>query len=1546
MNHAISTQDTVQTLDYFIYHINKIYKKFQYREIETCLTNLKAQENFTENCINLVTIAIRDIVSNHKNDADFIKRDEKTLNLSWIHKNENSGYISKVTDQDFSILKNQGYHIYWYIYKAGVSSPDQFAGAEWIRFYGCDEEPDAFGNYYITDLDSNHFDFATDEINDVIFYPNINKTKEQLKVIVIKQGGTTNTNKTFQKIAESEVITFINQEEIPRDDYIPETDLSDYLTPEELAVYLSDKDYLDENASALINYLKGQGLLSEDALSNYTPTENLIAYLKENNLFSEEVAKAIADYLKDNGYITNDELQEYLSELKKIDLNALSIKFNDNERGNYFIYNRAGNIVAEKDKELRLLTAVFDTFKSNIYQKADLNPNDFSLIQWSFPADSTMIQPVVDYTELKSEICSIANLSSPKQIKNQYKVQYNSTTDTFDFIAPITEGNSISLDNSITTIGFYIKKTLNRTAGRNNVFLTAKKNDGQTYTAQVQMHFGSAGTSGSDYTLSIEWDNNASTFDVGEAKINNNYKITGRLYLRNDQTGNYIQINNQNCTYQLQSSEIHNNSSNTNINNTNVVKTIETHDCFYPVILRDKSDYKFDCMYYYDARISENVPHYYYYLSSGNQNNLDWIDTKENIQLKYWIDCNWSEDYTSLYKYNFENNQFIKVATNEAYNKNTIYYTKRSTINNATEYKIKFLPVKVNSLGNMCFIYNRELYRGLVKISQDGAIFYYNNTDAGGKKVDQQFFNNNPNDTSHYYREQGNTDGSKRRAFIKINDNYIVDPYDEYHPEEIYYYPVFDKEARYQTNQNDALKIEPDSSNGFSIKVNQSSSIDNIINNLYLLQVSTTIKSQPLTMYYPIALKNTIYSNANIPILLAKGIDGPTEIRYSTAGDPDFIKDPFNIYLQEKTSTNKYQQINNKSFYSWQNKYPEATNIDKKFFPKLYDSTGGAVFQNPILIPFGIYCAQATVYGVQVKTIQSYTTSAGISIPTGTILWTQPIYIYQDNYPSTTLNKWKGTDIISDTKTGIVSASGFSAGKKEEDNTFTGVILGDWSKTDSDIALTKNTGIFGLYHNAMCYALRDDGTAFFGQDGRGRIIFDGNEAQIYSANWKTLTIDQTTNSLIQREEGIMLDLDDGILKIRHKKKRPTTTIFDQPIPISFVLNANANEKTFMLNVEYESPEVPVTVNSYDANNQLVTETLYTSRKNQNFKISSESPYLSLGGDLEVGTGENYPYSTGSGDNISLLIKYNHDYIRINEHGGYLASANFKPTISSYFMAPKTVTINNSGDTATNVYSKRADNISGYTGNISMETIYPDHMQDRTYHAWGDPMKQPLTGLVIDLTHGKIVLGNDAEIKGYQTGKWYDPSKFNYVKERVFHISNGSISSEMDNKGRVFSLPNSANNVGYFILAETISTKDSYGYFFNHFPKSDEYSTIFRVDWDGTVNCAGTLTAQSLVPRSSIKFKENITSIPDSNLLYQLQPVKFKYKTSIDYNYGFIAEEVYKVLPEIVRKNENNSNEIFGLDYNSIFTLAVAEIQKLRKELDIIKQKIEIKEEKA
>jgi len=66
--------------------------------------------------------------------------------------------------------------------------------------------------------------------------------------------------------------------------------------------------------------------------------------------------------------------------------------------------------------------------------------------------------------------------------------------------------------------------------------------------------------------------------------------------------------------------------------------------------------------------------------------------------------------------------------------------------------------------------------------------------------------------------------------------------------------------------------------------------------------------------------------------------------------------------------------------------------------------------------------------------------------------------------------------------------------------------------------------VYGFNHGVMSYALKDDGTAFLGKDGHGRIYLSGEKAQIYSANW------------LLKNTGMLLDVDDGYIKIVDKKE--------------------------------------------------------------------------------------------------------------------------------------------------------------------------------------------------------------------------------------------------------------------------------------------------------------------------------------------------------------------------------------------------------------------------
>lgn len=98
-----------------------------------------------------------------------------------------------------------------------------------------------------------------------------------------------------------------------------------------------------------------------------------------------------------------------------------------------------------------------------------------------------------------------------------------------------------------------------------------------------------------------------------------------------------------------------------------------------------------------------------------------------------------------------------------------------------------------------------------------------------------------------------------------------------------------------------------------------------------------------------------------------------------------------------------------------------------------------------------------------------------------------------------------------------------------------------------------------------------------------------------------------------------------------------------------------------------------------------------------------------------------------------------------------------------------------------------------------------------------------------------------------------------------------------------------------------------------------------------VDSAGQLGTVS----SSIRFKQNVQSLTDTKIL-QLRPVSFEYKHDGRKATGLIAEEVYEIMPELVAKNQEG--DIESVKYQDLAVLLLVEVQKLRKELDELKNK--------
>lgn len=128
--------------------------------------------------------------------------------------------------------------------------------------------------------------------------------------------------------------------------------------------------------------------------------------------------------------------------------------------------------------------------------------------------------------------------------------------------------------------------------------------------------------------------------------------------------------------------------------------------------------------------------------------------------------------------------------------------------------------------------------------------------------------------------------------------------------------------------------------------------------------------------------------------------------------------------------------------------------------------------------------------------------------------------------------------------------------------------------------------------------------------------------------------------------------------------------------------------------------------------------------------------------------------------------------------------------------------------------------------------------------------------------------------------------------------------------------------------------------------SSNYDSASSSGTAGTYMRATSIQRKVAATAHSSKFYKNtIQDIDNSDILYKLRPVSYFYNKDRQMgsakHYGFIAEETEEFAPELVSiiYDKEGNRENVSLFYNSIIGLAVAEIQKLRKELDELKSNL-------
>lgn len=112
-----------------------------------------------------------------------------------------------------------------------------------------------------------------------------------------------------------------------------------------------------------------------------------------------------------------------------------------------------------------------------------------------------------------------------------------------------------------------------------------------------------------------------------------------------------------------------------------------------------------------------------------------------------------------------------------------------------------------------------------------------------------------------------------------------------------------------------------------------------------------------------------------------------------------------------------------------------------------------------------------------------------------------PVHLMLNRYGNSAINGWDGNSVNIDKEGGFILAPQVGAGIKENDNSFTGVIMGKVKETNQSGA---DIGLIGYAKGARSIFLdAKTGKAVFGANGKGQIIIDptNNTARVYSGNF-------------------------------------------------------------------------------------------------------------------------------------------------------------------------------------------------------------------------------------------------------------------------------------------------------------------------------------------------------------------------------------------------------------------------------------------------------------
>ena len=231
-----------------------------------------------------------------------------------------------------------------------------------------------------------------------------------------------------------------------------------------------------------------------------------------------------------------------------------------------------------------------------------------------------------------------------------------------------------------------------------------------------------------------------------------------------------------------------------------------------------------------------------------------------------------------------------------------------------------------------------------------------------------------------------------------------------------------------------------------------------------------------------------------------------------------------------------------------------------------------------------------------------------------------PVQLVYNRYGNSAMNGWDGNSISINDDGGFILAPKIGAGRKETNNTFTGMFMGEVKeagKSKTDVGLMGYVqGQRSLFLNA------EDGSAIFGVQKKGQIILDpkADKAYIYSNYfWKNYGQDGKPSSYGSGNEngqGLLIDLTTPAIRYGNG---------------NFEVDANGNLTAINANISGS-----ITATSGKIGNFTIEDCLYSGLKN---KINANKNGVYLGSDgIGIGKTLDYYILTSEHGNDKIVTK--------------------------------------------------------------------------------------------------------------------------------------------------------------------------------------------------------------------------------------------------------------------------------------------------------------------